>query len=27
VEVVFRKGVGYDSPKMFASIKGLVGVE
>jgi imidazolonepropionase-like amidohydrolase len=27
VEVVFRKGVGYDSRKMFASIKGLVGVE
>ena len=27
VEVVFRKGVGYDSPKMFAAVKGLVGVE
>jgi imidazolonepropionase-like amidohydrolase len=27
VELVFRRGVGYDSPKMFAAVKGLVGVE
>lgn len=27
VELVFRKGVGYDSAKMFGAIKGLVGVE
>lgn len=27
VETVFRKGVGYDSERMFASVKGLVGVE
>lgn len=25
MEVVFRKGVGYDSPALFASVKGLVG--
>jgi imidazolonepropionase-like amidohydrolase len=27
VELVFRKGVGYDSARMFAAVKGLVGVE
>jgi imidazolonepropionase-like amidohydrolase len=27
VEVVFRKGIGYDSKRMFAAVKGLVGVE
>jgi len=27
VELVFRKGVGYDSSKLFAAVKGLVGVE
>ncbi len=27
VELVFRKGLGYDSRKMFAAVKGLVGVE
>lgn len=25
MEIVFRKGVGYDSPALFASVKGLVG--
>lgn len=27
VELVFRKGIGYDSKRMFAAVKGLVGVE
>jgi imidazolonepropionase-like amidohydrolase len=27
VELVFRKGIGYDSARMFAAVKGLVGVE
>ena len=27
VDVVFRKGIGYDSKRMFAAVKGLVGVE
>jgi len=25
VEMVFKKGIGYDSPAMFGSVKGLVG--
>ena len=27
VEVVFKKGVGYSSPKLFRAVSGLVGVE
>ena len=26
VEIVFRKGVGYSSEKLFGSVRGLVGV-
>ncbi len=26
VTVVFKDGVGYDSPKLLASVKGLVGI-
>ena len=26
VTIVFKDGVGYDSPKLLASVKGLVGI-
>ena len=27
VETVFRKGIGYDSAKLVASVKGMVGIK